>query len=513
MPKVILLLIASLFLPLTVSSQVEMVRRGDCTPTIDDGNATTRGVRRRLPSLKNQWDANVVYRQMVILIEYSDSTFSRENPREDYDRIFNETGYNEGLGPGCVADYFREQSGGMLNLQFDVYGPYRISKAARVDNPSSSTRNYGRDQMIEATKMCLEDNPDIDYSCYDWNHDGYADQVIYISASLSGNQGANASYGFIWPNTSSFSTVTAPDGTKISDYSVSCEMWTNRMSCGIGTICHEFTHCFGLPDLYPTNGSAYSVVDEWDLMDGGNFTNYGWCPPNFTPMEKILLGWLTPYELTEPTTITNLKPSAEGGEVYCIEHSDNEWLMLENRQQLRWDLGVPGMGLVIYHANYDQSSWSNNKVNTTKGKWCYELVNADNLDYDAWDNLLKNASSQYANKRRMNNKHLCTSPYPLMTDSMIIVNCELTDSSVPHARMNNNNRVGSNQLGKPITNIRMSEDGLVSFDFMGGAPNGILPEMTHRQSVANKVYNLQGQQVEVPRKGIYIIDGKKYIIH
>ena len=508
MPKVILLLIASLLLPLTVSSQDEIVRRGDCIPNFSDGDATTRGVHQRLPSIRNQWDPSIVYRQMVILIEFKDSTFSRVNPREDYDRIFNEPGYNEGLGPGCVADYFREQSGGMFNLQFDVFGPYRIDMMARVDNPTASTRNYGREQMREATKMCLADNPDIDYTRYDWDSDGYVDQVIFIAASLTGNQGAKACYGYIWPNTSTFSTVTTPDGVKISDYSVSCEMWSNRMSCGIGTICHEYTHCFGLPDLYPTNGSSYSVVDEWDLMDGGNFTNYGWCPPNYTPMEKMLLGWLIPYELMEPTTISDLKPSAEGGKVYCITHSDNEWLLLENRQQQGWDLGAPGKGLVIYHANYDRSSWSGNTVNNNKSKRRYELVHADNLDYDAWDKIV---TSQYAGKQHMNNNHLSTSPYPLMSDSMTIVNAELTDSSVPSARMNKQNLEGNELLGKPITNIRMSEDGLISFDFMGGDPDGMLSVKNHHPSVTNRVYNLQGQQVVLPRKGIYIIDGKKYI--
>ena len=193
-----------------------MVRRGDCIPAFSDGDATTRGVHQRLPSIRNQWDPSIVYRQMVILIEFKDSTFSRVNPREDYDRIFNEPGYNEGLGPGCVADYFREQSGGMFNLQFDVFGPYRIDMMARVDNPTASTRNYGREQMREATKMCLADNPDVDYTRYDWDSDGYVDQVIFIAASLTGNQGAKACYGYIWPNTSTFSTVTTPDGVKIS---------------------------------------------------------------------------------------------------------------------------------------------------------------------------------------------------------------------------------------------------------------------------------------------------------
>ena len=51
-------------------------------------------------------------------------------------------------------------------------------------------------------------------------------------------------------------------------------------------------------------------------MDGGNFTNYGWCPPDYSPLEKMLFGWLTPEELTGPTTIKDMKPQIDGGPVY-----------------------------------------------------------------------------------------------------------------------------------------------------------------------------------------------------
>ena len=77
------------------------------------------------------WDASRIYKQMVILVEFSDFSFNREDPREVYDKIFNEPGYNERDGAGCVADYFREQSGGLFNLQFDVYGPVKVSSKAQ----------------------------------------------------------------------------------------------------------------------------------------------------------------------------------------------------------------------------------------------------------------------------------------------------------------------------------------------------------------------------------------------
>jgi hypothetical protein len=228
------------------------------------------------------------------------------------------------------------------------------------------------------------------------------------------------------------------------------------------------------------------------MMDGGNFTNYGWCPPNYTPTEKMLMGWLEPIELTEPATITDMKPSAEGGPVYLIRHSSSEWLLLENRQQKGWDFGIPGKGLVIYHVNYDKSVWSGNTVNNSPNKRRFELVHADNLDYDAWDNLIVNTSS-WANSGRLNNKHLSTSPYPWSTDSTVFVNDALTDSSVPAAKMNYPNLEGSYMLSKPITNIRMDDDGLISFDFLGGTT--AIRDIRNAQQRTTAVYDLNGRRI------------------
>ena len=64
-------------------------------------------------------------RGLVILTEFQDTKFKRGHDREKYDCIMNEPGYttNEGFR-GSVADYFRDQSGGLFDLQFDVVGPY-----------------------------------------------------------------------------------------------------------------------------------------------------------------------------------------------------------------------------------------------------------------------------------------------------------------------------------------------------------------------------------------------------
>lgn len=460
------------------------VVRGDCTPDLvaDGETATARGSRTlRLPGVSTRWDSTRVYRQAVILVEFTDTDFSLETPRETYDSMLNCPGFNKRQGPGCAAEYFREQSGGLFNVVFDVYGPVKVSsKAQPYSKPTSSTRNYGRDVFIEATNIVI-DSLQVDFTPYDWNGNGSVNQVIYVYAGITGNQDSQASYGHVWPNTSTFSPITT-NGKKISNYTASAEKWVNGQSCGIGTILHEYTHSLGLPDIYPTtNNAGYSVVDEWDLMDGGNFTNYGWCPPNYTPMEKMLLGWSQPEELTEPQTVRNLKPVSEGGVALRIKHSDSEWLMLENRLQKGWDRGLPGEGLLVYHVNYDNSVWSGNTVNNDENKRRFELIHADNMDYDSWYDYVSSwvKPKNYLNDGHMNSYLLSTSPYPWTTDSTDVFNDSLTNNSVPPAKMNYPNLEGKTMLSKSITNIVKHSDGTISFDFMADVAKCATPTVVY----------------------------------
>lgn len=493
-PKKIILLVLTALLPLCVLAQEEWeVRHGGCLPTglpqHSYANSSPLLSSRRLPAINDQWDVTRVYKQAVILIEFDeltdetsdDTKFSKENPAEYYDRLFNEPGFSERHSKGCVADYYREQSGGLLNLSFDVYGPITVhQKAQPYDAPDDKTRNYGRASFIEATNKVIDANPDINWKQYDWNGDGYVNQVIYVYACYSGNTG-QTSYGYIWPNTSTFSAITAPDGTKIRDYSSSGERWptSSVVLCGLGTICHEFTHSLGLPDLYRTDISDNVILDMWDLMDGGNFTNYGFCPPNYTPMEKILLGWKEPEELTEPTTVQGL----EYGKVYKISNTENDYYLLENRPQKGWDEGVPGKGLCVYHVIWNAEKWSSNKVNNGDVQG-YTLVHADGLDYYQWKELL-GGKIKYAKNGMMNNLALSTTPFPYLPSEVdAVTSFELVE-------------------GKPVTNIQLDSDGKISFDFKGGA-TGIRSVNTLHSPYT--YYDLQGCGVENPVRGqLYIV--------
>lgn len=517
--KIVLIVIATTMVTMNAQAQNDDLfsRRMGCMRNLGGEKETRSDDIYTMPRPRKDWDASRIYRQLVILMEFSDSTFSCENPSEYYDRLFNEQGYNEGVGPGCVADYFRDQSGGLCNLKFDIMGPYKVQGTAK----KKGTYNYGDIEVGEAIDMMMAENPDMDYTPYDWDDDGNIEQVVVVFASLSGNQAS----GFIWPSTGLMREVTTPDGLKIHFSSTSGELWGNGRNNGIGTICHEFSHCLGLPDVYPTAASSFfSVCDEFDLMDGGNYTNWGWCPPNFTTMEKMYLGWVSPTELDATTTISGMESLSDGGASYIIHHTDTEYLLLENRQRKGWDAAIPGSGLLIFHIDYSEKSWLDNTINLYDKHHRYDIVHADNMNYNDWEKLYPHdkTEQQYVDQEKLlYNRHLSTSPYPWYDHATDQENDCLTDTSVPTVKMFNDNAEGSKQFGKSITNIRVADDGTVSFDFTmetTGISEALPQDNGQRSKVKGQCenwYTIDGRRLagKPTKPGVYLYQGRKMIIH
>ena len=448
------------------------------------------------------FDPQITYRQPVVLISFKDQDFSMDDPKGYYNRLLNEKGFNMGYGAGCAADYFREQSGGRLNLQFDIYGPIKVDYTAG----GHGIRYYGRDIQKDALRQLYETDEN-DFSIYDWNGDGKVEQVLFVAAGYDGQQIA----GYIWPNSSSLSAM-LPGDIYLYFASISSELWKDGSLYGFATLVHEFCHCLGLPDVYPMTGDMFSMVDEWDLMDGGNYTNKGWCPPNLSAMEKMYMKWDQPEELTQPTTITDMKPVSAGGKTYIIRNSGHpdEFYLLENRRQEGWDYGCPGNGLLIYHVDYLKSAWGNNEVNTSSIHYRYDLFHADKKNYFDWDPKSKGKDpNKYTMPDCIRSSFLSTSPYPYTDPVSLVVNQMLTNESSPASTLFNMNADEVRLMSKSITNIQVASDGTVSFDFM--KEGTAIREVISVGEESDDWYDFHGRRLSVaPSKpGIYICNGKK----
>lgn len=232
---------------------------------------------------------------LVILVQFKDTKFSSGNDQEFYDRFCNEQGFTTTYGHSAsVKDYFADQSNGTFEFDFDVVGPVTLSQNHSYYGANGSNGDDARAELMVRDACRLAKNQfDVDFSQYDWDGDGEVEQVYVIYAGLG-----EADYGdedTVWPHMyylseSSYGVYTA-DGITVDTYACSNELIIDTDGSykpdGISSVCHEMSHCFGLPDMYDTVGSNYGM-GAWDVLDRGVYNGEpaGYLPCNYTAYEK-----------------------------------------------------------------------------------------------------------------------------------------------------------------------------------------------------------------------------------
>ena len=291
-----------LFFMLAASAQDMTVRTGCRRGTPRSLSALTRAQQAtRTPGGDFYHDER---HQLVVLVSFSDQQFQagEEETLETWNRIFNEKNYSEFPYAGSVHDYFYDQSYAAFNLIFDLfYVPLNESRVKyRSTDLDDENSQYLVQDIMEELKM-----RDIEWSRYDWNGDGYVNQLLIVYAGKGMNDGGDGNT--IWPHQWWMSEHLKDSESDVycepievscddKDYLVDCYCTVQEegvTSASFGTICHEYSHCFGFPDFY--NGST-KYVGSWDLMDYGNYNGGGYCPAGYSAHERWLMGWLTPTQ-------------------------------------------------------------------------------------------------------------------------------------------------------------------------------------------------------------------------
>jgi immune inhibitor A len=382
---------------------------------------------------------------LIILVQFNDKKFWPEHTKELYNKIANEENFNEMGFYGSVKDYFKAQSYGQFELDFDIAGPVTLPEDYAYYGKPTGGNNDNNRAMGELVKYACESvNNEINFNDYDWDGDGEADQVfiLYAGHGQASWDDPNTIWPHAWTLTSALGSRLKLDNVYIDTYACSCELGGSEgQECidGIGAICHEFSHCLGLADMYDTTYQTGNYgMGKWDLMDQGCYNGNSYLPSNYTSYERMYAGWIEPIELKENRQINQMKPLADTGEAYIIynERSKNEYYMLENRQTTGWDSGLPNSGLLITHVDFNSMVWGQNRVNSTSRQRCTIFI-ADNMP----------------------NRNEAGDIYPYGA------NDELTNTSLPAATLNNINKDGSKYMNKSIRNITRNSDGTVSFSF------------------------------------------------
>lgn len=370
-------------------------------------------------------------RCLILLAQFSDKKFTMNDPKAFYNRVANEPGFSEGNFKGSVADYFKAQSNGKFEMNFDVMGPYTLGEQAFYGKNEGDQQDVNVQAMISGClgKAAAEG---IDFSPYDWDGDGQMEMVFVVYAGRGEATGGDVNT--IWPHKGRMTNPVKCGNKTLTNYACSNELSVSNEVDGIGTICHEFSHCFGYPDAYDVNYTDLYGMGTWDLMCQGNYNGNGFTPAGYTAYEKYAAGWITPIELKENTSVSGMKPLAEGGDAYIFKNPNNsdEYYLIENRQKKGWDAELAGSGIIINHIDYDLKAWNynipNSKMAGINDHERITIIPADNVKSDKNE---ENDPWPYGNKNRLaNNTTPACNTYNLNTDGTKLMNIILSDMAI-----------------------------------------------------------------------------------
>lgn len=382
---------------------------------------------------------------LVILANFADTKFKPEHTLDLYKQIINGENYSdETLGfKGSVRDYFKAQSGGQFEIDFDVVGPVDLPKGYAGYGKNDAS---GRDQaalvypMVEDAVNLAKDQV-TDWKQYDWDGDGLVEEVFVLYAG-HGQATYPQDPDLVWPHKSAIDPMTVADGVKVSVYACSSELGATEAIDGIGAFCHEFSHCMGLKDHYDINGRGYGT-GFWDIMCFGCYNGNTFLPAEYNSYEKMFCGWKEPIVLNaEPQKIEGMKALAAGGDTYIFynDGNENEYYMLENRQKTGWDAALPGEGLIVLHVDYSKGAWEDNQVNYNAARQRMTVIPADNTLGSTDEDKAGDAWPYQGNN-------------------------SLTNYSRPACTVYNANTDGTGYMNKYLLNIKQNADGTISFEY------------------------------------------------
>jgi M6 family metalloprotease-like protein len=387
---------------------------------------------------------------IVILANFSDTnpSYSQTN----FNNMMNQNNYG---GVGSFKQYYLEVSYGQLTVNTTVVGWVDVPNNHDYYGPQARWTEFAYDAVVAADSQ-------VDYSQFDNNGDGHVDGVaVYHQGKGQETTGDTSD---IWSHSFSLSSGgynLSLDGVQITDYTVQAEKQYWSMA-GIGVICHEFGHNLGTPDFYDTNYADQGSQDgtgEWDIMGSGAYNGGGDRPAHHNMWSKIFYGWVNPQELYYDANIS-MPSSTTNPVAYLFTTAINgEYMLMENIQQTGFNAGVPGNGLLVYHAdgNWIQSHMSQNNINATSHQGFY-IVSASGST---------NSSS---------------ATFPTYSAT------SLTDDSSPAIPS-----WGNYDISKGLTNITKTS-GVINFNFFDNS--AYLPQVT-LTNLMNNQYFMVGDEVNL----------------
>ncbi len=295
-------------------------------------------------------------RNLVVLIRFSDHSSRKLPTKQQVEVLMNRSGGHPIYAPsGSVKDLFVSNSYGKFSVVSTVMDWITLPfpEAYYADSSSGSTEKY-ENALREALDR-LDSNPNFSFSKFDHGKDGSINAIMFLHSGYGAEWGRTDCYGQqkidrIWAHKWNIEPAwESKQGYQVSRYHTSSALWG---TCGsdiarIGTISHEIGHILGLPDLY----SGGSGIGSFGIMGNSwGFDGTQHYPPSFSAWSKVKMGWV------EPKTVTTdglyyIKASQKYPDIYKLSlgYSQDEYILIENRQAIDFDSKMPQGGIAIWH--------------------------------------------------------------------------------------------------------------------------------------------------------------------
>lgn len=291
----------------------------------------------------------------VVLIDFTPSARIVNYEKFRFDNMFFSQGSYYGINIttlhpegdevfGSFRDYYKNQSVNQIDIVGKDNNPVIINPLVSGTNvpqwvtlPNQkswyeNTQNIVHSSLVNTMRQATLTQLGIDVSTYD--------AVCFVYAGEVG-------HGALSPATTGI-------------YSTGGERENNKFS-HIGTEVHEFAHAYlGARDEY---NSIYNPM-WWSIMGYGNYNGPNLnseCPASFSPLYRIMFGWVTPIDITANTQNLNIVYNATSPNFYRIKiPGSNDYFVAERRQKDNFDKYTPEYetgngpnGILIWHAAPD----------------------------------------------------------------------------------------------------------------------------------------------------------------
>ncbi len=332
-----------------------------------------------------------------------------------------------------MAEHYEQMSYGQYHLSGTVYGWYELSQTAFHYGGTDNGWDGGvGDFLTEALDLA---DMEIDFTQYDNNgpdgipnsgdDDGDVDAAFFVHSGRGGEAGGPYIWSHRWRYSSASGTGSKYETNdigingqpiKVQDYIMQPAVAGGSQGSGglieIGVFSHEFGHALGLPDLYDTDYSS-NGIGSWCLMASGSWSSPS-SPVHFSAWCKEMLGWTIP--IMPDQNIENFEfPNAEEnsfalklwthGELDSIPGNYNhvlggggyvgeEYYLIENRQRLGSEQGLPGTGLVIWHVDNRETTNRFEEHRMVDVKAADGHINGSNSG-DSWPGSTDNRNFDY----------------------------------------------------------------------------------------------------------------------